>query len=148
MINNPAMLVMDNYSCHISFAVYPLLSHPVAKENGVWPVTLIHTDLLNFNHLTELSLGLLRALTATYSQTGCMNTSTQCFRLDAGIAQTAFHLAFTRCNILSDFRRYGIHPMNPDIFTEEDFAACEVSDRPFNPVTNDSYKSDIAESPN
>ena len=31
---------------------------------------------------------------------------------------------------------------------EEDFVACEISHRPFNPATNSSYDSDIAEGPN
>ena len=40
----------------------------------------------------------------------------------AQLAKQAFELAFTPRNILSGFRSTGICPLNPDIFTDDDFA--------------------------
>ncbi|CAH2014284.1 unnamed protein product [Acanthoscelides obtectus] len=37
--------------------------------------------------------------------------------------------AFIQANILSGFRKCGIQPFNPDIFTDEDFLCSDVTDR-------------------
>lgn len=37
--------------------------------------------------------------------------------------------AFSQSNILSEFRKTGIHPYNPDIFTDEDFLCSAVTVR-------------------
>lgn len=39
-------------------------------------------------------------------------------------------------NASSAFAKTGIHPFNPDIFTEEDFIASDVTDRPLNGETS------------
>lgn len=38
-------------------------------------------------------------------------------------------LAFNEANIMSGFKNSGIHPLNPEIFSEEDFLCCSVTDR-------------------
>ena len=50
-----------------------------------------------------------------------------------GIAQLvkqAFELAFTPRNILSGLRSNGICPLNPDVFTGDDFASSVITDQP------------------
>lgn len=49
----------------------------------------------------------------------------------------AFPLSFTSSNILSGFAVSGISPLNQDIFSEDEFLSCYVSDRP-NPTVVDS----------
>ena len=48
----------------------------------------------------------------------------------AQLAKQAFEFAFTPRNILSGFRSRGIYPLNPDIFTDDDFAISSITDRP------------------
>ena len=87
----------------------------------------------------------MSAFTATQLQTGCANVHTVFSIYSvAGIAKSALDFAFRQNNILSGF---GIYPLNDDMFKEEDFAACEVFDRPLNSATNDSFKFNIAKSP-
>ena len=41
----------------------------------------------------------------------------------------AFNLAMTPQNILSGFQSSGIYPLNPDVFTEQDYLPSDVTDR-------------------
>ena len=47
----------------------------------------------------------------------------------AQLAKQEFELAFTSRNILSGFQSTGIFPLNPDIFTDADFAPSAITDR-------------------
>lgn len=46
------------------------------------------------------------------------------------IVATALPFAATPANIMAGFRCTGVHPFNPQIFTEQDFAPSSVTDRP------------------
>ncbi|CAH1966294.1 unnamed protein product [Acanthoscelides obtectus] len=52
-----------------------------------------------------------------------------------GIVKIAWPVAATPNNIMNAFKKAGISPYNPDIFTDEDFAPSFVTDRPL-PDTN------------
>ncbi|KAL4711355.1 hypothetical protein ACJJTC_019196 [Scirpophaga incertulas] len=47
-----------------------------------------------------------------------------------GVVKHAWPLAATPNNILNAFKKAGISPYNPEIFTDEDFAPSFVTDRP------------------
>ncbi|CAH2020733.1 unnamed protein product [Acanthoscelides obtectus] len=49
--------------------------------------------------------------------------------------------AFSLSNILSGFRSTGIHPYNPDIFTDDDFLCSAVTDRE---MTSELQKQDVS----
>lgn len=48
----------------------------------------------------------------------------------AGQISEAFEKSFTPSNIIAGFQKSGIHPFNPEIFTEADFLTSFVTDRP------------------
>ncbi|KAL4707715.1 hypothetical protein ACJJTC_014896 [Scirpophaga incertulas] len=47
-----------------------------------------------------------------------------------GIVKSAWPLAATPVNIMNAFKKAGICPFNPGVFTEEDYAPSFVTDRP------------------
>jgi hypothetical protein len=53
----------------------------------------------------------------------------------AGIIGKAFGKAFTKCNIEKGFNVAGIHPLNENIFDEDEFLSSYVTDRPYSQVS-------------
>ncbi|CAH1971149.1 unnamed protein product [Acanthoscelides obtectus] len=58
-----------------------------------------------------------------------------------GFVNTIMSQAFGLSNILSGFRSTGIHPYNPDIFTDDDFLCSAVTDRE---MTSELQKQDVS----
>ncbi|CAH1968190.1 unnamed protein product [Acanthoscelides obtectus] len=58
-----------------------------------------------------------------------------------GFVNTIMSQAFSLSNILSGFRSTGIHPYNPDIFTDDDFLCSAVTDRE---MTSELQKQDVS----
>lgn len=46
-----------------------------------------------------------------------------------GFIKTIMSQAFSQSNILSGLQKAGIHPFNPDIFSDDDFFCSAVTDR-------------------
>jgi hypothetical protein len=53
----------------------------------------------------------------------------------AGIIGKAFGKAFTKRNIEKGFNVTGIHPLNENIFDEDEFLSSYVTDRPYSQVS-------------
>lgn len=135
----PTLLIMDNHSAHISLAVVEL-----AKKYGVCLVTLYPHTSHKLQPLDRTVFGPFKRFYNNALANWMREHPNTVFSIYdvASAAKTAFDLAFTRNNILSGFRSCGICPLNPDIFTDEDFAASEVSDRPL-AVASDSHTSNV-----
>jgi hypothetical protein len=53
----------------------------------------------------------------------------------ARITGKVFVKAFTKCNIEKGFNVTGIHPLNENIFDEDEFLSSYVTDRPYSQVS-------------
>lgn len=123
------LLILDNHESHISLAAIDF-----ARSNGIVMLTFPP----HFSHrLQPIDVSIYSPF-KTYYSANCPNKLT--FE-QPGIPITiynvseivgkAFPLAFTPVNILKGFKTTGIWPFNPNIFTDADFLAESVTDRPF-----------------
>ncbi|KAE8744011.1 hypothetical protein FOCC_FOCC009377, partial [Frankliniella occidentalis] len=117
-LDDPVLLVMDNDPAHISIEALD-----IAKSNGVIIVTLSpHTS-----HKTQpLDVAVFSPFRGYYD-----NAVRLWITNNPGKQVTIYHIAsfvkigiekaMTPGTILSGFRKTGIYPFNPDVFTEADF---------------------------
>ncbi|KAJ2937666.1 hypothetical protein O0L34_g17476 [Tuta absoluta] len=124
---NPALLLMDNHESHLSIEAINL-----AKRSGVTILTLHpHTTA----KMQPLDVGLNGPFKVFY------NTAVDSWLLrNPGKQMTIYNIAecvgqaypkaMTPINITSAFRKCGIFPYDPDVFTEIDFLPSSVTDRP------------------
>lgn len=126
-IDKPCLLIMDNHDSHISIQA---LSY--AKANGIHLLTIPpHTS----HKLQPLDRTVYGPLKSQYNRacddwmahhagkTMTIYEVAECFG-------KAFAKAFAVKNIVSGFQTTGIHPFNPDIFSDDDFLSSYVTDRP------------------
>ena len=126
---------MDNHASHISIDAIGK-----AKENGIHLVTF-------HPHTTHKMQPLDRTVFSPF-KTHYNNAVTN-FMIsseNAGKPITIYHIAelagiaytkaFTPSNIINGFKVCGLYPLNPDIFSEEDFLPSSVTDRPLTSEDN------------
>lgn len=65
----------------------------------------------------------------------------------ASLTGQAFNLAMTPRNILSGFECTGIFPLNPDIFSEQDYLPADVTDRPAIPDVEETREAELFDKP-
>lgn len=124
---NPSLLIYDNHESHISVAVVQR-----AREAGVHILTIPpHCS----NRLQPLDISVYGPFKAYYNA-ACDKWMLQHPGIpmtiydSAGRISEALEKSFTPSNIIAGFRKSGIHPFNPEIFTEADFLTSFVTDRP------------------
>lgn len=125
-LQNRVLLILDNHESHVNIEVVKY-----AKLNGVTLLTLPpHCS----NKLQPLDVAIYSSFKARYNS--AMNNwmvsnpgRTVTIYNIPGFVSTIMSQAFSQSNILSGFRKTGIHPYNPDIFTDEDFLCSAVTDR-------------------
>ena len=128
--DRPVLLILDNVESHISLEAIDL-----ARENGVIMVTIPpHTS----HRLQPLDCAVYRPFKTAYNvaMDGWIRSNpgkTVTIYDIPSIASEAQVNAMTHRNILSGFRSTGIYPFNRTLFTDIDFAAAEVTNRP-NPM--------------
>lgn len=126
-IKNPAILIYDNHESHITYDVVEM-----AKAHGVIIVTLPpHCS----NKLQPLDVAVFGPFKAYYNaaiENWLVNNPGKPLTIYK-IAQCvgeAHIKAVSAKNIMSGFKKTGIFPLDRDVFSDADFIACAVTDRP------------------
>jgi len=137
---NPSLLLLDNHESHLNIA-----SLDYAKKHGV--------TLLTFPPHTTHKLQVLDVVLMGPFKTYYNSAVTTWMRLNPGIpfsiynvascVNEAYARAMTPQNIISGFRKTGIFPYNPEVFTDEDYLLSSVTDRP-NPTDQESEPTEQA----
>ncbi|XP_071571469.1 uncharacterized protein [Temnothorax nylanderi] len=123
---NPTLLILDNHESHVSIEGINF-----AKENGITLLTLPpHCS----NKLQPLDIAVYSSFKTRYNivMSNWMLSNpgkTVTIYNIPGFVRDVVSQAFSRANIMSGFRKSGIHPFNPEIFGDEDFLCSAVTDR-------------------
>ncbi|CAG4965306.1 unnamed protein product [Parnassius apollo] len=132
--DNPVLLILDNHESHVSIEV---ISY--AKSNGI---TLLILPPHCSNKLQPLDIAIYSSFKSRY------NTALSNWMLSNpgrtvtiyqihGFIKTIMSQAFSQANILSGFKKSGIHPYNDNLFSDEDFMCSAVTDRD---ISNENYE--------
>lgn len=123
----PCLMVMDNHESHISVEA---ISY--AKDNGIHLLTIPPHTSHKMQPLDRTVYGPFKSHYNRACDDWMMQHpgKTMTIYEVAECAGIAFPQAFTPRNIISGFRTTGIHPFNPEIFTEQDYLSSYVTDRP------------------
>ena len=106
----PVLLIQDGHSSHVSIELVEL-----ACENNIYLLCLLsHTSHI----LQPLDIGCFKSFKANFSKachTYLLERPGQVITTNAiaSLVHQAWHSSFTAVNILSEFRKCGIHPLNP-----------------------------------
>ena len=125
--DNPTLLIYDNHESHLSINVLNL-----AKDNGVNVLTLPPHST---NKLQPLDVGINKPFKTYYDQavdewmTGHPATPMSIYDIAACMG-IAHRRAMTPTTIMAAFRKTGIMPYAPDVFSDADFKCSSVTDRP------------------
>ncbi|KAJ8960097.1 hypothetical protein NQ314_006112 [Rhamnusium bicolor] len=106
---NPCLLLLDNHQSHVNL------------------------DVIN-HRLQPLDVGVYGPFKAYYKSAAAAwlpsnpGKTISWYQIPE-LVKSAINNAITRNNILSAFEKSGIHPFNPDVFSEHDFLTSHVTDR-------------------
>lgn len=131
-VENPTLLIMDNYQSHISIQVIDL-----AKNNGIRIVTLPPHCNAKLQPLDVSCHGAFKVYYAAAVDSWNKSNPGKVFSIYniAGCVNVAHQKAMTPSTIISGFSKSGINPFNRHVFTETDFLSSSVTDRPFPEAT-------------
>ncbi|XP_063537709.1 uncharacterized protein LOC134747074 [Cydia strobilella] len=124
-----ALLILDNHSSHVA-----VNNITFCKDNGIVLLTFPPHCTHKLQPLDRAVFGPLKKAINT-SEDSWMRTNparTMTIYDVPGIVKTAMDVAVTGRNITSGFSACGIWPLNPNIFTAQDFLPSQVTDRPLN----------------
>jgi len=125
--DQPVMLLLDNLETHLSLEFIDM-----AKENGVTVVTFSpHTS----HKLQPLDISVYGPFKRLYNREidswlATNGGKTVSIYELAELSGKAWSKAATSANIISGFASAGIHPFQPDKWTDDDFCLAQVTDRP------------------
>lgn len=123
--SKPCLLILDNHSSHISLASYNF-----CKENGIYLLSLPpHCS----HRLQPLDLTFYGPLKTAYNKECDIHLRSHSKVLMSDVS-TIFNKAYMRVTnmekAISGFRSAGIHPLDPEVFTEDDFLGANVRSVP------------------
>lgn len=126
-LENPSLLIFDNHESHMTIDVID-----TAREAGV---TLLTLPPHSSNRMQPLDITCYQPFKAPYNA-----ACDEWMMVNSGHPMTIYDVAtcvgkayveaLTPSNIISGFRKSGIFPFNPNIFTESDFLCSYVTNRP------------------
>lgn len=124
---DPVLLLLDNHQSHVDIDVVEK-----AKANSVIMLSFPPHCTHNLQPLDVGVNGPFKTHCAKAQENWLRNNpgKTMSIYEIPGIVKHAWPLAATPNNIMNAFKKAGISPYNPDIFTDEDFAPSFVTDRP------------------
>ncbi|XP_052739730.1 uncharacterized protein LOC112049361 [Bicyclus anynana] len=121
--NEPILLILDNHSSHISLRTYEF-----CKTNNI---VMLSLPPHGSHRIQPLDVSIYGPFKAAYKQECNLLMKTELGRKItqndiASLFRKAFQKIATIPKAEAGFASTGIYPLNPDIFTEEDFLAAEV----------------------
>ncbi|XP_074037775.1 uncharacterized protein [Leptinotarsa decemlineata] len=124
---DPILIVMDNHESHCS-----LEGILYARDNGIVIVTFPPHCSLRLQPLDVSVYGPFKGKYKIASNDWMIAHPGKTITIHniVELAGKAFQNLFTMNNIVSGFRRTGIYPLNRNTFTDEDFDASAITDRP------------------
>ncbi|CAB3250214.1 unnamed protein product [Arctia plantaginis] len=130
---DPVLLLLDNHQSHVDIDVVEK-----AKANSVIMLSFPPHCTHNLQPLDVGVNGPFKTYCAKAQENWLRNNpgKTMSIYEIPGIVKHAWPLAATPNNIMNAFKKAGISPYNPDIFTDEDFAPSFVTDRPMPDTAN------------
>lgn len=124
---DPILLLMDNHESHCSLeaVIY-------AKENGIIIVTFPPHCTHRLQPLDVSVMGPFKAKYKVAQNDWMLSHPGKAITIHniAYLAGKAFENSFTMKNITAGFRKPGIYPLDRNAFSDEDFDAAFVTDRP------------------
>lgn len=125
------LLLLDNHESHLS-----VMALNYAKENGIVMLSFPPHCSHKLQPLDRTVFGPLKRFYNSHSDAWMTNNPGKAMTIYdiPSIVAMAYPLAATPSNVISGFKAAGVSPFNRDIFTDSDFAAAFVTDRP-NPET-------------
>lgn len=126
-IATPTLLIFDNHESHLSVKMLDL-----AKANGV---TILTLPPHSTGKMQPLDVGIFKPFKNSYNNAVdswmMRNPGKPLTIYDvAACVGVAHEKALTPSIIISAFRKTGIYPYDRNIFTDDDFLASNVTDRP------------------
>lgn len=129
---NPTLLILASHESHLS-----ITSLDFCKENGIKMLTVPpHTS----HRLQPLDRSVFEPVNKLCND-ACQNWLHELFNFGKSIAlyhvpalsRDAINRGASISNIQNGFRVTGISPFDPNVFTDEDFLAADIADRPPDP---------------
>ena len=120
------LLCMDNHVSHVSLEAIEF-----AKANGIILLTFPPHTSHRLQPLDKTVYGPLKQSYNNECAKWMLNNPGRTITIHeiSGLLGGAYPRAVTPSNIVSGFKATGIVPYNPDVFTDEDFLAADVTDR-------------------
>ncbi|XP_065665564.1 uncharacterized protein LOC136086990 [Hydra vulgaris] len=127
---NPVLLLLDNHESHVSIVCLDL-----AKKNGITMLSFPPHCSHKLQPLDRSVYGPLKRYYNTACDDWVVSNPRPMIIYDiAAVVRKAYAQAFTLSNISAGFAVAGIEPFNPNIFSDNEFLASYVTDRP-EPIT-------------
>lgn len=126
-VDKPCLLVLDNHGSHLSIEGLNF-----AKTNGIVMLSFPPHCSHKLQPLDRSVFGPFKKYVNTACDGWILNNPGKTMTIydTPGIVAYAYPLAFTPKNIQSGFRVSGIFPYNRNIFSDDEFLASSVTDRP------------------
>ena len=133
-VDKPCLLLLDNHGSHLSIEGLNF-----AKENCIVMLSFHPHCSHKLQPLDRSVFGPFKKYVNTACDAWVLNNPGKTMTIYdiPSIVANAYPLAFTPKNIQSGFRVYGIFPYNIDIFTDDEFLASSVTDRPDPGISNE-----------
>jgi hypothetical protein len=129
---DPVLWILHNHESNFS-----ILAINVAKENGIFLLTLLHHTSLKLQPLDCTVFGPYRAYYNACINDWILSNPGKYVTIFgvAGIIGKSFSKPFTKRNTEKGFHVTGIYPLNANIFSEDEFLSSYTTDRTYNQVT-------------
>ena len=124
--SNPVLLILDNHSCHLGLEIITL-----AEKRGLAILTFPPHCSHRLQPLDVTVFGPFKTFYNRLANAWMTNPGRSISIYEtAELSGAAFSKAFNLENITSAFKATGIFPLNPLVFTEDDFLPSYVTKRP------------------
>lgn len=123
----PILLVFDNHESHLSLAAIER-----ARQVGIVMLTLPPHTSNKMQPLDRTVFGPFKTFYHQALDAWHPNNPGKTFDIYgvAGLVGQVYYRAFSTSNIISGFKATGIFPIDPGVFTDDDFLGSFVTDRP------------------